>query len=881
MVPQSTYRVQLHAGFRFDDAAALAPYLASLGVTHLYCSPYLQAAAGSTHGYDVVDPGRLNEELGGDAGHRRLLAALADAGLGQVLDVVPNHMALAGRANRWWWDVLENGPSSVRARCFDVDWGAAGRDEPTVLVPILGDAYGRVVDAGQIRVVRQGGSLVVRYHEHELPLSPRTYDELLEPAAARAGSAALAALARAFGALPHAARTDPASIAERHARKEELRERLAELCRADEEAAKALELEFDALHADPDRLDRLLRRQNYRLAFWRTASEELDYRRFFNIETLVGVRVEDPDVFADTHALVLELVRRGAVDGLRIDHVDGLRDPAGYLARLREASGGVYTVVEKILETGETLPADWPVAGTTGYEFAARVDGLFVDSRSEAAMTRCYERFTGEPGPFHEVAYHAKRAILRGALRAEVDRLTAVLAAACEGHRRQRDHTRRDLRDALVELVAAFPVYRTYTQPGRPASDADRAAVRAARRAAAERRPELDAELLDFLEALALLELSGPAEVEFGLRLAQLTAPVMAKGVEDTAFYRYNRLVSLNEVGGDPGVFGRSPDAFHRDTAAAAARWPETMLTLSTHDTKRSADVRARIHLLSEIPDAWEEAVGRLAARAERHRRGDAPDRSAEYLLYQTLVGAWPLDPERAVAYMRKAAREAKLHTTWENPAPAYEEALEGFVRGVLADEAFVAVLEGFLARERIAERGRETSLAQTALLLACPGVADVYQGTELWDLSLVDPDNRRPVAYGLRARLLASLGEAPPEVELALDDAGVSKLWLIARALADRRRRPEAYRGAGYEPLPLDGAKAEHAVAFSRGALAAVAPRLVAGRGEGWGDTSVRLPAGRWTHALTGAPIGRGGPVRLAELLAPFPVAVLAREGA
>ncbi len=880
MTRSCTYRVQLHAGFTFDDAAAVAGYLAGLGVSHLYCSPFLQAAPGSTHGYDVVDHGRLNEELGGEAGYRRLVAASRDEGLAQVLDIVPNHMALAGRANRWWWDVLENGQSSRYAGYFDIDWDPPEQKlTATVLMPVLGDHYGRVLEAGELRVQREGGSFVVRYHEHEAPLSPRSVDDLVAAAAKRAGSDELASLATSLGHLPHALLRDPDAVAERHRDKELLRERLATLCEDRPEVADALDAEVEALNRDPDRLDTLLRRQNFRLAFWRTASEELDYRRFFNIETLVGLRIEDEAVFVDTHRLVLDLVAEGRVDGLRVDHVDGLRDPEAYLRRLAEASGGAYVVVEKILERSEELPETWPVAGTSGYDFLNRVNNLFVDTTNEAAMTACYHRFSELDDSYDEVAHSAKLQIMRQELASELERLTRLLAEVCEAHRRQRDHTRRELRDALRELTAAFPVYRTYVQPGRTISDRDRAHVNRAVSATIERRPDIDPELLRFIGELMVLEHPGRAETELAVRFQQVSSPVMAKGVEDTAFYRYHRLVSLNEVGGDPGAFGRSVESFHADNAQVARSWPETMLTLSTHDTKRSADVRARINLLSEIPEAWEQAVGRWAERNERHRRDGCPDRNIEYLLYQTLVGAWPIDRARVGAFMEKAAKEAKVHTSWVDPVPEYDDALQGFVVAILDDDRFVADLEGFLGEHRLVERGRTTSLAQTALLLTCPGVPDLYQGTELWDLSLVDPDNRRPVDYERRRRLLDELAGAGPAQALACADDGGPKLWLARGLLHHRRRRPHCYGpAAAYRPLSIAGAKGRHAVAFARGDdLVVVVPRLVVGLDDDWAGATVALPAGRWASVLDGS-ASVGGEVAVAELMSRFPVAVLSR---
>ncbi|MGH2722136.1 MAG: malto-oligosyltrehalose synthase, partial [Actinomycetota bacterium] len=784
MPPRATYRLQLNSAFTFDDAAEITGYLADLGVSHAYCSPCLQADKGSTHGYDVVDHSRVNDELGGWPAHARFVRSLEEAGLGQVLDIVPNHMARDGRENRWWWDLLENGPASRYASYFDIDWDSPDpRSQSTVLVPVLGDHFGRVLENGELRVVREGGSFLVRYHEHELPVSPRSLDELLTATAKRAGSAELAELADEFGRLPDARRTDREAVTERHTRKEVLREHLAALCKAPAVAA-AVDEAVEELNGNFDALDLFLRRQNFRLAFWRTASEELDYRRFFNIETLIGLQVEDDAVFAESHALVLRLVRDGVLDGLRIDHVDGLRDPEGYLHRLRRATSGAWTVVEKILEPGEDLPGSWPVEGTSGYDFVTRVNNVFVDTANEQAMTDWYTTFTGEEASYEEIVHAAKQQIMHNELAAEVNRLTRLLVEVCDGHRRHRDHTRRELRDALGEVVAAFPVYRTYVQPDRPVTKVDRARVTQAIGTVRHRRPDVDAELLTFIGELLLLRHPGAVETEFALRFQQVSAPVMAKGVEDTAFYRHHRLISLNEVGGNPDVFGRPLSSFHDDTRRSAGAWPEGLLTLSTHDTKRSADVRARINVLSEMPEAWGRAVRRWADHNHAFRTGGLPDRNAEYLLYQTLVGAWPIATDRVAAFMEKAAKEAKVHTSWIDPVPAYDEALASFVRSVLSDDAFVDDLGSFLREQRLLELGRVTSLAQTALLLTCPGVPDIYQGTELWDLSLVDPDNRRPVDYELRRRLLDELPTLSPEALMARQEEGVPKLWVTRQAL-------------------------------------------------------------------------------------------------
>lgn len=835
---------------------------------------------GSTHGYDVVDHHRLSDDLGGAAAFDRLADALEAVGLSLVLDTVPNHMALAGSANRWWWDVLEDGPASRYASHFDIEW--QGRDPdagPSVLMPILGDHLGRVLEAHELGLERRGGAFVVTYHEHELPLSPRSVDDVLATAAERTGSPELAAIAEGVGSLPHATRTDRAAVDERHRGKLDLRQRLAALCQIEPAVAEAVDAELAAVASDVDALEALLGRQNYRLASWRTADEELDYRRFFSITTLVGVRVEDEQVFEESHRLLADLVASGRVTGLRIDHIDGLRDPATYLERLRSIVPDAYLVVEKILQQAEALPDHWPVAGTSGYDHLIAVNDVFVDPDGEAVATERYAAFVGDEAGFEEIAHESKLHVMRGELAAETERLTGLLADVCARRRRHRDHTRRDLREALQEVIAGVGVYRTYVVPGSAPTDTDRRQVAAAVAAAAARRPDLDGELLELLGRVLLLEETGATEAELAVRFQQLSAPVMAKGVEDTAFYRYNRLISLNEVGGEPATFGRSVDDLHQHCRTLAERWPDTMLTLSTHDTKRSVDVRSRIDLLSELPTPWADAVERWSASNARHRTEAGPDRATELLLYQTLVGAWPIEPDRLAAAMAKSTKEAKVRTSWTNPDVAFDAAVAEFTAAVVGDPTFVADLEGFLAEHRIVELGRITSLAQTALLVTAPGVPDVYQGTELWDNSLVDPDNRRPVDHVERARLLAELVTASPEDALAHLDDGGTKLWLLAQVLRHRRRHPEPYRSQRYVPITPTGAKARHLVAFERDGLVAVVPRLLVGLGGDWEDTALELPVGRWRDLLSGDRHDPG-PVQVGTLLGRFPIAVLVADG-
>ena len=871
MPPRATYRVQLTPDFGFDEAAGVAPYLARLGVSHLYCSPILQPAAGSRHGYDIVDHSRVNSELGGEEGFARLCHALGESGLGQVLDIVPNHMAIAGRQNRWWWDVLENGPSSRFATYFDVDWDPPERTlRDTILMPVLGDHYGRALEAGQLRLAREDARLVVRYLDHEFPLDPRTYGLVLGD-----GFHGLGVL---FAALPVVPPEDRAGALRRHLGKEALLARLERL-----DAGAELDARIGLFNIDPDRLDALLERQNYRLARWQTAGFELDYRRFFDVDNLAALRMEDPDVFADTHVLLLEWLHRGVLDGVRVDHPDGLRDPLGYLRHLSRAAPAAWVVVEKILAPREELPGSWPVAGTTGYDFLDLATGLFVDPAGERAMTEAATRFAGETLPFSEVAYQGRQQVMRELLASDMRRLTALFVRVCEGSRRYRDYTTRELSECLHEVIACFPVYRTYFRPGDPPAPGDRAHLEAALACARRRRPDLDADLLALLGRILLLEHDERTEhaVELAARFQQTSGPVAAKGVEDTALYRHHRLLALDEVGGDPDRFGVSPEAFHAACGAAAARRPLGMVATSTHDTKRSEDVRARLAVLSEMPGEWAAAVARWTALNRGRRRGDLPDAGAEYLLYQTLVGAWPIGPDRLLPYLEKSVREAKVHTSWLAPVPAYERAVHDFAAGALADREFVADLEAFLSP--VVEAGRVNSLAMKLLCLTAPGVADVYQGTELWDLSLVDPDNRRPVDFGHRDRLLAeldALGDGAAEAAWARRGEGLPKLLVVSRALRLRAARPEAYDGGAYRALPVAGERAAHAVAFCRAeAAATIVPRLAAGllRAGGWADTSVELPAGGWVDRLSGRG-WPGGPVALADVLGTFPVALLER---
>ena len=878
-IPTATYRLQLHADFGFDAAASIADYLHDLGISHVYSSPYLQAAPGSKHGYDVVDQHKVNDELGGAEAHERFSKRLGECHLGQVLDIVPNHMAISGRRNRYWWDVLENGPASRFSSYFDIDWQPHEEKlRNKLLVPILGDHYGRVLTRGEIRMERHGGEFIIKYFETELPASPRSLPSLLSGAANRSGSDYLAFLADSLAELPWPTGANMARMAQRHRNRQVIRGLLERLFEEVPHIAEAVDSVIDEANKDPNRLDEILEQQNYRLAFWRTAEQDLGYRRFFDVNTLVALRVENPRVFADTHALIIRWLREGVLDGIRIDHPDGLRDPKCYFKRLRDEAPDVWIVAEKILEPGERFRSEWPIDGTTGYDYLNCAGGLFVDGRNAAALTAIYADFTGEPTDYIAVCRDKKHRVLRDLLGSDVNRLTTLFIDICECHRDRRDFTRQDVIRALRELVACFPVYRTYVVTDRnELSEDDERYLNEAIEQSKQNRPEIDPDLFDFLRDVLLLRVRGAMESEFVMRFQQFTGPAMAKGVEDTAFYTYNRLVSLNEVGGDPGCFGVTPEAFHAYCAETQRSRPHTMLASSTHDTKRSEDVRARISLVSEIPDAWRDAVHRWSEMNAQYKSNGAPDRNTEYFLYQTMLGAWPIETDRLLPYIEKACREAKQQTSWLSPNKEFEDGTRNFIEAIYQDNRFREEFEAFVSR--LIEPGRINSLAQVLLKLTCPGVPDTYQGSELWDLSLVDPDNRRSVDYELRRRLLSQTQNLTVEQVCKRIDEGLPKIWTIWQTLRVRREQKAAFTEGGYTPLYPSGDKADHVVAYMRGeAVLVIVPRLVLTRGGDWGDTTLQIPKARWCDRLSNRTF-EGGLVLLANALGSFPVALLVKE--
>jgi (1->4)-alpha-D-glucan 1-alpha-D-glucosylmutase len=977
--PRATYRVQLQPGFGFEAAADLVAYFDALGVSDLYTSPFFKAVSGSLHGYDIVDPNCLNHELGSPAAFDDLVARLQARGLGLVLDFVPNHLGVARGENAYWNDVLENGPSSIHAPMFDIDWAPLKSElERKVLLPLLDAPYGTALERGDLRLRFEGGAFEVLLHGARLPLDPRSVPWILSPLlpglAAELGEAhdavlELRSILTGLAHLPACKETRREKMIERRREKEILKRRLAALVLESPTVASAVARRIEAMSGhvgDPasfDELDALLEKQAYRLGFFRVAAEEINYRRFFDVNELAAIRVEDPAVFAETHRLLFELVATGTVTGLRVDHPDGLWEPARYFARVqrgvfldraRLAGAGsalleelaarydreaqerplrpLYIVVEKILSRGEDLPAEWAVHGTTGYDFAAIVGGLFVHAAAEGEMTRIYESFLGRTVDLPALLHDTKRLILETSLPGELNVLAHALNRLSERNRHTRDFTLGTLTAALREVCACFPVYRTYVgEESAQVAPRDRAAIGVAIRLARRRDPTTDASVYDFLRSVLLRELpEGIAEALRGLffplvmKLQQLTSAVMAKGVEDTAFYVYNRLVSLNEVGADPDRFGVDPVELHQANQERHARWPRSLLTTSTHDTKRSEDVRARISVLSELPRAWEAALHAMARAARPFKTArdgpSAPDANEEYLIYQTLLGTWP-DSEsrppaayvdRIAAYLRKATKEAKVNTAWVDADPAYDAAVERFVRGILGDSADADAFRAALLplAKTVAFFGRWGSLAQLVLKLASPGVPDLYQGNELWDDSLVDPDNRRPVDFAARRRLLGELlarqGEGTKLVRELVRTAadGRIKLFVTWAGLTLRRRFPEAFaETSGYTPIFAEGPSRDHVVAFARTGggtvILAVAARLVAVRlagrvdppiGAVWSDTRLLLPAelgiARYRDAITGAliapvPVGsaNGAALALDRVLADLPVALLVGE--
>ncbi|MGA8493756.1 MAG: malto-oligosyltrehalose synthase [Terriglobales bacterium] len=954
-IPRATYRLQLNRTFTFRDAAGLVPYLARLGISHCYISPYLRARPGSMHGYDIIDHNSLNPEIGTPRDYEYFVHELHRHGMGQVVDIVPNHMGVMGSDNAWWLDVLENGEASQYADFFDIDWDPL-KDElqGKVLIPILGDQYGNVLESGELKLVfdAERGEFSVFYHQHRFPLDPAEYPRILsfkiERLQQKLGAThedflELQSITTGFGHLPGRRGFTPEQRAERNREKEVQKRRLAALCARSSEVKDFLFANVEAFNGtvgDPtsfDNLHELIKTQAYRLAQWRSAADDINYRRFFDINDLAALCMENETVFDSTHRFILELVAQGKIDGIRIDHPDGLYDPTKYFHHLKEkltkeGKPRLYVIAEKILTGKEQLRKDWPICGTTGYEFANLINGLFVDQNAGGKMTRIYRSFAGTSPEFSDLVYACKKQILKAVLASELNVLANLLSRIALANRHTCDFTLNSLRSALSEIIASFPVYRTYVN-GPDVSAEDRRYVEQAVMAGRKKSNAADLSVFDFIRKVLLVEANGHepgwykrAIVRFAMKFQQVTSAVMAKGLEDTAFYRYNRLISLNEVGGNPIKFGTTVEEFHFANQERLHDWPYSMLASSTHDSKRSEDVRARINVLSEIPGAWRLHLRRWRDWNRKKKQvvdgQPAPTRNDEYLLYQTLIGAWPVASvddagwqafaERIEQYILKAAREAKEHTSWANANTEYEDALGKFTRAILqrdGNHEFLNDFEEF--QRRIARAGAFNSLSQCLLKLSSPGVPDIYQGNEQFEFSLVDPDNRRPVDYDRRRRMLEELqsfGQSSEQLlsqlnQLAANvDDGKAKLYLIWKTLELRKTFSELFQTGSYMPLRINGQKAAHVVAFARehgGRTAIVAvPRLCATLlGESrqtvcaedvWGDTSIEFPGtgnACFHNLFTNECIPVSGReaqrLPIAKLLVHFPVALLQSESA
>jgi (1->4)-alpha-D-glucan 1-alpha-D-glucosylmutase len=947
--PVSTYRLQLNPRFGFRELHELIPYLAALGITECYLSPIFAPRPGSVHGYDICDHNRLNPELGTREDFDSLCLELQRRGMGLILDFVPNHMGIDPEANLKWRSVLENGPSSPFANFFDIDWDPVKPElKSKVLLPILDDQYGNVLEAGQLRVRFEGGSFSLQYWDRNLPLNPRQMRLLLrhrledlqrELAEDDPDLRELLSIVFHLEHIPAFTETDSDMVTERTREKFVASERLAALVERAPRIGRFIEANVREFNGTPgvlasfDLLHELLDLQPYRLSYWKTAMHEINYRRFFDVNELAGIRMEDPAVFAEAHMLVSQLTRQGLVTGLRLDHVDGLFDPKQYFVDLQRecasGDGSLYVVVEKILSAGERLRQDWAVHGTTGYGFLNDVAGLFVDPTNAAEMHKLYVRYTGRNKHFAEVVYESKKLVVATSMASELNVLAHDVNRISESHRRYRDFTLDSLQDGLREVVACFPVYRSYFSPDGYDSFDERA-VDAAISEALRRNPALEPSMFAFIRHMllpareeGLSEADYQKRARFAMKFQQYTGPVQAKGVEDTAFYRYAPLLSLNEVGGEPFRFGRRLTDFHEVNRRRKELWPLSMLSTSTHDTKRGEDTRCRINVLSEIPEEFRSALGRWTrANAGLKSRvyGDpAPDRADEYLYYQALLGSWPPEVtdeppsqfvDRIQEYMRKAIKEEKVHTSWVHPTPEYDDAVRDFVGRTLSGPRGKRFLRSFLPfQKRVAMVGVVNSLAQLVLKVVTPGVPDFYQGTELWDLNLVDPDNRRPVDYSRRSaflRRIQPLLDGNCEAEqwrrsiremLHNWQDGVVKLFCTAAALNLRRRSPQLFLQGDYLPLAVDGERTGHVVALGRVAernvLLALVPRLVAKLSTSaspfplgeqcWKSTAVLLPEPlhqrRYRNILTGESYNPASRIALAKAFGALPVALLVAE--
>jgi (1->4)-alpha-D-glucan 1-alpha-D-glucosylmutase len=895
--PVTTYRVQFHQGFRFVDGRDLVPYLSELGVTDLYSSPLYKARRGSSHGYDIENPLRVNSELGTPEEFDEMAEKLRHYSMGVILDTVPNHMA-ATYENPWWRDVLENGQSSAFAGYFDIDW-QPGR----VLLPVLGDLYGDVLANGTIILKMEDTGMQARYYEHKLPLDLKSYGTVLRRCAE---FPEIEELLRDLESLPGRDDLADGRVLERRREKERIKTRLWQAYQGRPEIKRAVDDALVAVAGSVDEMDALLSQQAYRLAYWKIGYEEINYRRFFDVNELVGIRIESPEVFDNRNRRTLELLRRGKVSGLRIDHIDGLWDPECYLRRLRSESGETYIVVEKILGRDEPLPSSWPVAGTTGYDFLNALNGLFIDPEGLSRIEEIYSRRTGNYLPFAERCYQCNKLAMNTMFHGDMASLRHNLAALAAEHRQARDIRTSELSEALVELTACLPVYRTYIHDFE-VSERDRRYILRTLELARSRtsREQVSDAAFAFLRSVLLLETPEYLSqrrcewLRFVMRWQQISGPIMAKGLEDTATYRHNSLLSLNEVGGDP-LRERPPftlEEFHDFNRRRLAEWPDTMNATATHDTKRGEDVRARLNVLSEMPGEWDRRlelwIGWNLEKKEAVNGVLAPAASEEILIYQTLLGAWPNAAEEEPAFLGrvqeflvKALREAKQNSSWVSPHEGYESAVLGFVERILGENSrFVEDMREL--QKRLAAFGAKNSLAQVLLKIASPGVPDFYQGTEFWQLTLVDPDNRRPVDYKRRIEVLDALRRRLAEDRIGLvKDLAADlqrdevKMYVTHRALEFRRANRELFARGEYLPLEVKGPCAGHVVTFARKLgpqwAVVVVPRWTT-RVHDWRDTEIVMPDGaprEWTDAITGLTASSW---RIQELLAEFPLGIWA----
>jgi (1->4)-alpha-D-glucan 1-alpha-D-glucosylmutase len=864
----ASYRLQLHAGFPLAQAQQVLPYLADLGISHVYLSPCLQAVPGSQHGYDVTDPTRISEDLGGEPAWAGFVECARSHGLRILLDIVPNHMS-ASEHNPWWDHVLAHGPFSEFAEYFD--FRIRPRQPFRVHLCSLARPYGAAVEAGELAIAVAHGRPRVRHYGNTWPLGPASWGALLSAASPLAEDAN-----SSFNELERLLMIEEPDAKDRAAYAKHAG-------RAGEELAKALEQgrlqeAVNRTRDDKELLNMVLQRQFYLLHGWKLAGELGNYRRFFDIGTLSGIRMELPAVFAATHARIEAMIAAEEIEGLRVDHPDGLREPLEYFKRLRALlpKGRIY--VEKILENDERLKDDWPIDGSVGYEFLAKVNRLWMDDKRTDVLTATYFDFTGHSVNFAALVREKKRAIIESTFCADHDQLTQAALEIARAEWQTRDLSPRQLREALARLIVALPVYRTYRTLNTEHDD-DRRTITEAVQSARIGSPEIDPAHFDFLAALFAKSRLNETEADFVAKWQQLTPAVMAKGVEDTTFYCFDRLVSCNEVGSQASLIGISAGKFHEFCHSLSDRWPNNLLATSTHDNKRSEDVRTRISILSEIPERWAEAVHHWSTLNAPAWQNHAPDRHAEYLLYQTLIGAWPIDQERCWRYMLKACREAKINTSWHEPNAAYEESIRRFVDGVFQTPEFISSLERFV--DPLILPGRINSLSQTLIKMVAPGVPDFYQGTELWDLSLVDPDNRRPVDFEARAALVRR-ARAMAAADVAAEwDSGLPKLWMTARVLALRRARAEDFSDQSkYQPLIAQGTHLARLLAFRRGEnLIAVVPRFIMSLDGEWNDTRLPLPGGTWRNCFTDALLQREAIPD--ALFSSFPVALLVREAA